>query len=232
MKKVIIFALLLSGGMLMAQEDAEDSSSTETTEQTEAVSSHRHNPFDMLVGIGFGVGGFGQGDVTALKKGNLIVAATFGANYDFYLTSWFSLNSGFFFKPQVSAVLKEDVDKNDPNNLTKDFSDVIRSPLLLTIPFQFHINIPKVEWLYAGAGVSLNIPVAAMIPKGTLNGIDTKGDFFVSVPIDLGFDFIKPDSGGGRFFFRFEPSFINSSTVLTPIGFIWQFYNWRVYHKN
>jgi hypothetical protein len=60
-----------------------------------------------------------------------------------------------------------------------------------------------------------------------LAGIDTKGDFFVGLPIDIGFDLVKPGRGGGRFFFRITPEFHEKGTVL-PIGFIWQMYNWKI----
>jgi hypothetical protein len=62
---------------------------------------------------------------------------------------------------------------------------------------------------------------------GLAEGFDTNGDFFVGLPIDIGFDFVKPGRGGGRFFFRITPEFHEGGTVL-PIGFIWQIYNWKI----
>jgi hypothetical protein len=89
--------------------------------------------------------------------------------------------------------------------------------------------VPKLEWLYTGIGLNLNIPILGMFDS--LTGENTKGDFFIGLPIDLGFDFIKAGRGGGRFFFRITPEFHENGTTL-PIGFIWQIYNWKIYSKN
>jgi hypothetical protein len=66
--------------------------------------------------------------------------------------------------------------------------------------------------------------------KNRVNPPRPKGDFFVGLPIDIGFDSVKPGRGGGRFFFRITPEF-HKKGVAVPIGFIWQIYNWKIYSK-
>jgi len=111
----------------------------------------------------------------------------------------------------------------------------------LTIPFAAHVNIPYVEWLYTGIGLNINIPLFGMLDS-TINDsggpkISTKGKTFVGLPIDLGFDFVKPGRGGARFFFRVTPEFhkvdgVDKTFVTVPIGFAWQIWNWKVLVKN
>jgi hypothetical protein len=106
--------------------------------------------------------------------------------------------------------------------------------LYLTIPLQAHVNVPRAEWFYAGLGIAFNIPLFSPFEKTAdffgLSNEDMpnlKGAFFVSLPIDVGFDFLKAGEGGGRLFLRFTPTFIDGNTLL-PIGFIWQIYNFRI----
>jgi hypothetical protein len=185
---------------------------------------HKHQSFDMLLGFNLGIGVTTNiGDLRNIKnsipKGNYAVMGDIGLTYDFYLFNWLSFNTGLLVHPDVYILLDQSYDNVD--NLT----DIAASPLCLTIPLAAHINIPKVEWLYAGIGLSLNIPISGILDKHF--GVDTKGDFFAGLPIDIGFDFVKPGKGGGRFFFRVTPEFHENGTVV-PIGFIWQIYNWKI----
>jgi hypothetical protein len=58
----------------------------------------------------------------------------------------------------------------------------------------------------------------------------TKGKFFVGLPIDIGFDFIRAGRGGARLFFRLTPEFHENGTAI-PIGLVLQVWNWKVYSK-
>jgi hypothetical protein len=131
--------------------------------------------------------------------------------------------AGLLLHPDVYIILDQEL-----SNISS-FTDIAASPLCLTIPLAAHVNIPNAEWLYAGIGLSLNIPVTGMFDG--LAEVDTKGKFFAGLPIDVGFDFVKPGKGGGRFFFRITPEF-HEKGIAVPIGFIWQIYNWKIYSGN
>jgi hypothetical protein len=195
---------------------------------------HKHQPFDML--IGFNVGAGVTTNVTnfpklldgELKKGNYALIADTGVTADFYLLNWLSFNTGLMVHPDIYLLLDEDVNSGNYNRFD-DFG-AAGTPICLTIPFSAHINVPGIEWLYAGAGLNVNIPVKNM--KGILKYEDTdygkKGDMFFGVPIDIGFDFIKAGGGGMRFFLRATPEF-HKRAMVVPIGFIWQVYNFRIF---
>jgi hypothetical protein len=187
---------------------------------------HKHQSFDMLLGLNSGIGItpnmgelFSSLNNSRIPSGNYALAYDFGLTYDFYLFNWLSFNTGLLLHPDVYLVLDQDLENVD------NFTDIAATPLCLTIPLAAHINVPKVEWLYAGIGLNLNIPISGIFDG--LAGIDTKGDFFAGLPIDIGFDFVKPGRGGGRFFFRITPEFHENGTAV-PIGFIWQIYNWKL----
>jgi hypothetical protein len=192
---------------------------------------HKHQPFDMLLGINFGIGitpNIGDLFDTSIPKGNYAITWDFGLTYDFYLFNWLSFNTGILLHPDVYLILAQDIDNVD------SFTDIAATPVCLTIPLAAHVNVPKVEWLYAGIGLSFNIPVLSILDGADneiTGGVDTKGDFFVGLPIDIGFDLVKAGKGGARFFFRITPEFHEKGTTI-PIGFIWQIYNWRIYSKN
>ncbi|MDR1211686.1 MAG: hypothetical protein LBK40_05580 [Spirochaetaceae bacterium] len=184
---------------------------------------HKYQPFDMLLGlnVGFGI----TPSITDvfnddIPSGNYALTSDFGLTYDFYLFNVLSLNTGLLLHPDIYLILEDSISNGDK------FTDLAASPICLTIPLMAHINVPAVEWLYAGVGVNLNFPLVGMFDDALEE--DTKGDFFIGLPIDIGFDFIKPGRGGGRFFFRITPEFHKKGTAL-PIGFIWQPYNWRIH---
>ena len=186
-----------------------------------------HEAFDMFIGLNLGLGIspnifslFNLSD-NVVRKGNYAITADFGVTYDFYLFPWLSFNSGVLLHPDLYSTLDVDLFNVDK------FTDIMATPLCVTIPVMAHVNIPMVEWLYVGAGVSINIPVLGMMDSVF---DDSKGDAFFGVPMDVGFDFIKPGKGGGRFFFRVTPEIHKNGTTL-PIGFIWQIYNWRIFGK-
>jgi hypothetical protein len=190
---------------------------------------HIHEPFDMLLGINFGLGGMGSGDVRNLKEGYAVFAADLGLSYDFYIRYWLSVTSGLMLHPQMTAILNEDVGPN--SNIS--FGDVLQAPLCLTIPVQVHVNVPRMEWLYVGVGVNINIPVQNLLSNVALeeNNLPVAGArTFFSLPIDFGADLMSPGRGGVRFFYRVTPTFLETKTVV-PVGFVWQFYNFRIFHK-
>jgi hypothetical protein len=90
-----------------------------------------------------------------------------------------------------------------------------------------HLNMPRFEWLYLGFGLTINIPLIGMLDSLD-GGIDTKGNLFVSLPIDIGFDLMPNKKNGMRFFFRITPTILERGTVV-PIGFVWQIYNWKIF---
>jgi len=195
-----------------------------------AQEENKYQPFDVLIGFNFGLGItpniFGaskRSDEEKIPKRNYAFICDFGITGDFYLFNWLSVNTGLLLHPGVYVFLDHDL-----SNIF-GFFDITAAPLCLTIPIAAHVNIPKAEWLYAGIGLSLNIPLFSMLGPA-MDGefyIDTKGNYFIGLPIDLGFDFIKPGRGGARFFFRIAPEFHKKGTVV-PIGFIWQIWNWKV----
>ena len=226
-RKVVLVLVLagmlagVGGGVFAQDEDGE-----------EVV--HKHKPFDMLLGLNYGMGvtpNIGEllSGSTSIPKGNYAFIVDVGLTYDFYLFYWLSFNTGFMLHEDTYLLL----DQNFEN--TGKLSDILATPLCITIPIGAHFNIPKVEWLYAGISLTLNIPIASLLDSASsgtgLEKVDTKGDFFVGLPIDIGFDFIKPGRGGGRFFFRITPEFHEKGTTV-PIGFIWQLHNFKLYSKN
>ena len=168
-------------------------------------------------------------------EGNYALTAALGLHVDFYLTRFISLSSGVMAKPGLYAFLNKDYTFSEDTQLT----DIARSPLSVTVPVMAHFNIPLVEWLYVGAGVQLNFPVLGIVDTFAnryippeLGTIDTKGGFFIGVPLDLGFDFISANSGGMRLFFRVTPEFHKNyqdkNTIVVPIGLVWQFINVKI----
>ena len=207
---VLVLAVVIAGGVFSQEE-------------------HKHQPFDVLLGLNFGLGITPNiGDVLSISEdkipqGNYALVFDFGVTGDFYLFNWLSFNTGLLLHPDIYVLLDRDLRGVD------DFTDIAASPLCLTIPLAAHVNIPNVEWLYMGIGLNLNFPITGMFDS--FADVDTKGDFFVGLPIDIGFDFIQPNRGGGRFFFRVTPEIHKHGTAI-PVGFVWQIYNWKVYGKN
>jgi hypothetical protein len=195
--------------------------------------AQKYEPFDMLVGLNLGMGitpSF-SGLMMSMSEneiphGNYALIFDVGLSYDFYLFNWLSFNTGLFFHPDLYIILDQNL-KNVEN-----FTDVMATPLCLTIPLMAHINVPILDWLYAGIGLSLNFPLVGMLDNVMqdqgVEGFDSKGPFFVGLPIDIGFDFVKAGKGGGRFFIRITPEFHEKGTTV-PIGFMWQINNWIIF---
>ena len=168
-----------------------------------------------------------------LKKGNLGVTFDFGFTYDFYLFSWLSVNTGALFHPNFNLILEKDynllIEKGD-NFINEELEEIPGYsfwPVCITIPLMVHINVPVVDFLYAGIGVNFNIPIMGGY------GSDMKKELFLGIPMDLGFDLMSPGRGGMRFFFRVTPEFHkgfwNFDGMTLPIGVVWQVYNWKIH---
>ena len=199
----------------------------------------KHEPFDMLLGLNVG-GGFTWWELPnlfgGLKKGNYGGYFSLGATFDFYLFNWLSFTSGMLYQPNMFILLDYDFGDSlfdalddedfDFDTLVDDLGDAAFLPAVLTIPLMVHVNIPAVDFLYVGAGININIP---LIDKFYAN--DTKRGVFIGFPIDFGFDFMKPDRGGPRFFMRVTPEFHggfgNTSKMTVPIGLVWQITNFK-----
>ena len=190
----------------------------------------KHNPGEMLIGINIGLAftpDFFKITDSSLSRGNYAITYDLGASFDYYIFNWLSVNSGLFIHSGIYLLW----DKPYPLEFAKNetFTDWVKTPVCLTLPLMFHVNIPVVDFLYLGAGVNLNLPVGSLIDSNI--GIDTKGKFFLGIPIDFGFDFIKPAKrGGARFFFRVTPE-IHSGGKPVLIGFIVQPYNFKIGRK-
>ena len=170
---------------------------------------NKRQPLDNYLGPGLGMGGMKLND-------GAIFTIDFGISYDFYLLSWLSINTGIYAHQEIYHNQPSDDKRIVPKG----------NPFCFTIPFGIHINIPKAEWLYTGFNIGLNIPIFD-IERSTDLEAYTKDDFFVSLPVDLGFDLIRPGKGGSRVFFRITPAFHKGGIAL-PIGLVWQIHNWKI----
>jgi hypothetical protein len=187
-----------------------------------------YNQFDMLLGYGTGVGFNMGGDVFNLKKGFFIVTVDAGINYEFYITNWLSIGTGFGIHENMSIVIKKDIpdSENEP-----ELKDLLLTPFCLTVPINIHVTTPGVEWLYFGVGANINIPIFSLLETSDvaddIDLPDTKGSVFVSLPIDIGFDFGHNEESSLRFLFRVTPTFLELDTLITYGIFFQQ--NWKVF---
>ena len=193
----------------------------------------KHQRGDMYAGINLGIGFtsnlfnvFSAGD--SFPRGNYALTLDLGLSYGYYQTEWLSFNAGLLAHFGMYAFLRQDLQLK----ANTGFTDIAAVPVSLTIPFSAHINIPYVSFLYAGIGMSLNIPVISLLNSNNDDPEDPRqpdmsGDVFLGLPIDLGFDLMPEDVGGMRFFFRITPEFHRNGTVV-PIGFVWQIFNLKI----
>jgi len=193
----------------------------------------KHQRGDMYAGLNLGMGFtsnlfnvFSAGD--SFPRGNYALTFDMGLSYGYYQTEWLSFNAGLLAHFGMYAFLRQDLKLN----ASTGFMDIAAAPVSLTIPLSAHINIPYVSFLYAGIGVSLNIPVISLLNSNSDDPDDPRqpdmsGDVFLGLPIDFGFDLMPEDSGGMRFFFRITPEFHRNGTVV-PIGFVWQIFNLKI----
>jgi hypothetical protein len=214
MKKMAGIVFLVVG--LSSVGFSQENSSAESSQ----AASHRYQPHDMMLGFTSG-GSFNKsGDVYDLKEGFLILDGYMGVNYDFYFLNWLSASSGLYLLEHMSIVLKEDLPANSDISIT----EIMQTPVCLTIPVSVHVNMPRAEWLYLGVGAHFNIPLFSLLSTTAkadgLNLPDTKGSFFVSLPIDIGIDWAK-GTGSRRFVFRITPNFLKSDTLVT-FGIMYQ----------
>jgi hypothetical protein len=175
-----------------------------------------------------------------------------GLSYEYYIFHWMSAGTGLGFGPEVNVATKggrhkitidgvatEDTAKEDAINKALEVVH-IQAGLFLTIPFNVHFNIPKVEWLYGGLGIEIHIPISDAGLDGLIGaditkylpGGSIKGDTFVSMPIDMGFDFSRVKANGkdarSRLFLRIEPEFFGEGLTSLPISLVWQSNLWKL----
>ena len=198
MKKTFVFLMFVT--VLAASVFAQD--------EPEEAAQKKHQFPDNYFGVSIGAAGMKTGE-------HGIFTVDFGVSYGFYLHEWVSINTGLFFHTELYS----------EDNLLTD-SEPMLTPLCFTIPFGIHFNVPKFEWLYTGLNVAINIPIADFRSgdQDALSG----NNVFISLPVDLGFDFIKPGTGGSRVFLRITPTF-HKGGIAVPVGFVWQIYNWKVF---
>jgi hypothetical protein len=218
MKKQFVFLMIVFVFALpvfaMYEASAEFENSVPAQNDPENISEKtplkKHQFPDNYFGVALGFGG-----MRFFDRG--ILTGALGVSYDFYPNDRVSINTGFLLHTELYQ---------EKNLLTAN--EAMVSPLCFTIPFGVHFNMPKVEWLYAGVNLAINIPIMDL-NSGDKNAFSQK-DVFISLPIDLGFDFIKPGRGGPRVFFRITPTF-HKDGIAVPIGLVWQIYNWKVFAK-
>jgi len=184
-------------------------------------SESKHEAGNILLGVN--LGGSISTEIFNFKGedspiGNYVAMADFGLNFDYYLSKYLSLNTGTFLRIGF-YVFWDELAFAD-----KDLWKYGKVILYLTIPVMAHFNIPILDWLYFGAGVYINIPLKNMVKENTYFMMD----FSIGIPIDLGFDFIKPGRGGSRFVFRLTPEIHSGDATVVLFGFIWQIYNFKL----
>lgn len=199
------------------------------------VSPYKYRSMDMLLGIDFGIGtsintfSLGKFPWEAM---NYAATIDLGLNYDIYVFPWLSLSTGIMAR--TGLYLSLDAKMND-NEVESRIMDIAKTPISVAFPVAAHINVPYVNFLYLGAGVTFNFPlrnwsVNEFKVSDTKLTFGKKGDFFFSVPVDIGFDMVKAKGGGSRFILRLSPEF-HKEGVFVPLGFMWQFTNFRIYSK-
>ena len=199
----------------------------------------KHHSGSILIGGSIGAGftpnvfsGFSSS--SNISKGNYAFSAGAGAHLDYYFNNMFSITSGVGVQAGIYAFLDREINFMDED---ANLVDIAKTPISITIPVMAHINFPFFQFLYAGVGVNFNIPVGSITDEISVRvdgqnasdyvDFDTKGKFFVGVPVDVGFDFISAGQGGMRLFFRVTPEFHDGKTVV-PIGLVWQIFNIRL----
>jgi hypothetical protein len=198
-----------------------------------AFAQHKYQASDMLLGIDFGMGLTANAfTMSSLPwpAANYALTLDLGLNYDYYIFPWLSFNTGIFAKTGLYLALKTAITEDD-----HDLMAVAKTPVCLTIPLTAHINVPIVNFLYLGAGITLNIPVSSYSVDELQIGDDEvsfgkKGGFFLGIPLDIGFDMVKPNKGGSRFIIRIAPE-LHSEGLFIPVGFMYQMHNFRIYSK-
>ena len=172
------------------------------------VEENNYRTFSHYLGPSLGVGAMKMND-------GAIFTFDVGASYDFYIFEWLAISGGI--------IAHQELYYNQPSDDTRMVP--VGNPFCITVPFGLHFKIPKIEWLYNGFNFALNFPMFdSSSPK---NAYSTENEMFFSVPLDLGFDFMKPGKGGSRAFVRVTPTF-HKGGVAVPVGFVWQIHNWKI----
>lgn len=174
---------------------------------------HKHEQFEMLLGLGVGFGltpKFYE-FLDPKKNDEHYVYFDFGLNFDFYLTNHISVSTGCTIRPKAlsSPYLYETYD-----------SPGLKFPVSINIPFAIHLNVPPSDKLYIGAGICFNLPLVELGDKLEIEP-------YISIPIDIGIDFIRSSRGGRRLMFRLIPE-IHDYIRIYSLGVFFQTYNWKL----
>ncbi|MDR0538914.1 MAG: hypothetical protein LBG74_00200 [Spirochaetaceae bacterium] len=189
---------------------------------------HNHKPFDMYLGLSLGLAGMYDGEPFEFKKGSAVFTVDFGFMYDIYVASCLSFSAGVFLHNHTSLYVKDDLSKISITDIPS-LVQMLQSPMCITVPLMAHLNIPPIEWLYVGAGFSINVPFYDML-QAEFKKNQLYKDFlafesismFMAVPIHIGFEFFKPDSNISRFYFTITPTFIPKQKTFLPVGIVYQ----------
>jgi hypothetical protein len=156
------------------------------------------------------------------------MGAEFGASIDYYFFNWLSVSSGLTV--ETGGLLWED------HYDTLNSSVGGGAPLYMQIPLAFHINIPKIDWLYVGGGLRGNFVLTDLNTEEEFMGHKINTDLppvgYLNYFADIGFDWMKPNRGGSRFFFRISQGILAFSEdgvypKLIDIGILYQ-YNFKI----
>jgi hypothetical protein len=170
--------------------------------------THKHEQFDMLLGLNLGFGGIDTGTVLEGGSGSFALSADVGLTFDFYIFNYLSVNTGILLHPEGHLIMEDNMKKNYTSGFK--LSDYAATPLCISLPIMAHFNTPRLEWLYLGLGTAINIPLIGMLDSLDYD-IDTKGEVFVSLPIDIGFDLIQRNKNGMRFFSELRRLFLKKA---------------------
>jgi hypothetical protein len=189
--------------------------------------THKHEQFDMLLGLNLGLGGIATGNIVKGGSGTFALSVDMGLTFDFYIFNYLSVNTGILLHPEAHLIIEDNMQKNYTSDFT--LSDYAAVPLCISLPIMAHLNIPRLEWLYLGFGLNINIPLMGMLDSLD-DDIDTKGNVFVGLPIDIGSDLMQQNKNGMRFFFRITPTILENGIVV-PVSCVWQIYNWKIFRR-
>ena len=203
MKKLIFF--IMSIAVLAAPVFSQNSE--ENNNENSVIKKHWF--LDQYFGLSIGAAGMKTAD-------HGVFTTNFGVTYSFYLNEWISIDAGLLFHTEIYT----------KNNLLTN-NNPMMTPLCFTVPIGVHLNIPKVEWLYTGLSIAVNIPIIDLRSPGS-HDFFGRNSVFISLPVDFGFDLIKAGRGGSRVFIRVTPTF-HKGGITFPVGFVWQIYNLKVF---
>ena len=111
MKKKLVLTLLIAA-LMAGRAFAQEEQKQEEQKQEEL----KHQPFDVLVGLNFGLGispnMFGLFESITkgqIPQGNYALIFDFGITGDFYVFNWLSVNTGLLLHPDIYVLLNKEL---------------------------------------------------------------------------------------------------------------------------